>query len=200
MKFFAIILLSVFCYASSSSPAYALSVTDSVHNFAELGGSPCGYCHTVHNSLGGSGLMNPGFGGFPTITKVYSSATRVYKSTKAIVDVSDAPLCLACHDKTAVDANQPNLQKVKDRMDARPSINIGNAGTDLSNDHPVGFVFDPALSPTKIKTPVKAHVTFGPTRDQMWCSSCHNVHNNQFGNFLVMSNTGSALCLDCHIK
>lgn len=196
MKFITIILLSVVCYAASSRTAHADTVVNSVHNFADLGGSPCGYCHTVHNGLGGSGLMNPGFGAFPVITKVYSSATRVYKSTIANVNSSDAPLCLACHDQNTITAN-PNLAVAKGKLDSRPSAYIN---TDLSNDHPVGFVFDPSQSPANIKAPVKAHVTFGPTRNQMWCSSCHNVHDNQNGMFLVMSNAGSALCLDCHIR
>ena len=32
------------------------------------------------------------------------------------------------------------------------------------------------------------------------CASCHNPHNNSLGNFLRKANTGSAICLSCHIK
>jgi predicted CXXCH cytochrome family protein len=33
---------------------------------------------------------------------------------------------------------------------------------------------------------------------RLQCTACHNPHDNQFGNFLVMDNTASALCLACH--
>lgn len=188
----------LYCILSAAS-AYADSVVNSKHDFSGLGVTPCGYCHTVHSGLGGTGMLNPGFGTFPSITKVYSSATRVYKADIVSLNSSDAPLCLACHDQNTIAAN-PNLSVAKDRLDARTDFPRAYINTDLSNDHPVGFVFNPALSPTKIKSPIKAHVTFGPSRNQMWCSSCHNVHNNQYGSFLVASNNGSALCMDCHIK
>jgi len=38
---------------------------------------------------------------------------------------------------------------------------------------------------------------FGPTVE---CASCHNPHKTDNGSFLRRSNTGSALCLACHIK
>ncbi len=198
MKIVITILMSAACYASMPGVANADSVVGSKHDFSGFGVSPCGVCHTVHDGLGGRGLMNPGFGAFPSITKVYSSATKIYNADIASINRSDAPLCLACHDQATVNSNAALAtvnQKFIDRGD--PSVYIN---TDLSNDHPVGFDFDPSISPAKIKAPASAHVTFGPSRKQMWCSTCHNVHNNQFGNFLVMSNSGSALCLDCHIK
>jgi predicted CXXCH cytochrome family protein len=34
----------------------------------------------------------------------------------------------------------------------------------------------------------------------MWCSSCHDVHNNANAPFLNVANDGSALCLTCHVK
>jgi predicted CXXCH cytochrome family protein len=34
----------------------------------------------------------------------------------------------------------------------------------------------------------------------MQCTSCHNPHNDQFGKFLVMGNSASALCNTCHLK
>ena len=33
---------------------------------------------------------------------------------------------------------------------------------------------------------------------QLQCTSCHDPHNNQYGTFLVMANTASALCVQCH--
>ena len=198
MRIFTEALLSIVCFGILSGHADASSVLGSKHDFSSLGISPCGYCHSVHNALGGMGLINPGFGTFPSITKVYSTSTRIFNADIASINKSDAPLCLACHDQNSTNSN-PYFKIVKERFDIRGGTDI-YIGTDLSNDHPIGFTFDPSLSPAKIKEPVKAHVTYGPGGRQMWCSTCHDVHNNEFGNFLVMPNTGSALCLDCHIK
>ena len=183
-------------------PGAEAGLVGSKHDFSSLGGSPCGYCHSVHNSLGGTGLLNSDFGTFPSITKVYTSATRKLPSSYSIVNKSDARICLACHDLTNVvglAATKQEFVNVKQVLDARndPGIYIN---VDLSNDHPVGLVFDVTRNPKALKTPSKAHPTFGPQRNEMWCSSCHNVHDNTFGAFLVASNDGSALCLDCHIK
>jgi len=49
--------------------------------------------------------------------------------------------------------------------------------------------------PTKLST--KAVKVDSQSRLQ--CTSCHDPHNDQYGNFLVVANTdGSALCLVCH--
>ena len=173
----------------------------SLHDFSALGGAPCGYCHSVHNSLGGTGLLTPEFGTFPAITNVYSSVTRNIPINVNVVNTTDARICLACHDVTNVTTKaetQPDFAGIKSRLDARPG-QTAYVNVDLSNDHPVGFVYD-ATKDIELKVPQKTHVTFGPERNQMWCSTCHNVHNNQYGFFLVMNNDGSALCFDCHRK
>lgn len=145
--------------------------------------------------------MNSNFGNFPMVTNVYSSPTMNHKIDLNVVNRSDAPLCLACHDSASVAAKaptNPDFAEIKNRLDARTPQNA-YINVDLSNDHPVGFVYNPALDPN-LKTPTTAQTGFGPTINQMWCSTCHNVHNNANGKFLVMTNANSALCLDCHIK
>ncbi|MDA8084240.1 MAG: cytochrome c3 family protein [Nitrospiraceae bacterium] len=83
-----------------------------------------------------------------------------------------------------------------------------SSGADLRNDHPIGFVYNPAVDLqgglNVISNPVvQARMTL--TGNRVECSSCHDPHltNNAFptgNNFLVMSNAGSALCLVCHNK
>ena len=88
-------------------------------------------------------------------------------------------------------------------------------GTDLRNDHPVSIVYETAraATPTEFITQVangpKISVgssnpvpIFGATAATatVECASCHNPHNNSLGNFLRKANTGSAICLSCHIK
>ncbi|MDA8241065.1 MAG: cytochrome c3 family protein [Nitrospiraceae bacterium] len=84
---------------------------------------------------------------------------------------------------------------------------VGGGG-DLQNDHPIGFVYDNALAtadgglnpPASLNTALKSRMTV--TGNRMECSTCHDPHITNLGGnaFLVMSNTGSALCLQCHNK
>jgi predicted CXXCH cytochrome family protein len=95
-------------------------------------------------------------------------------------------------------------------------------GTDLRNDHPVAITYETAraATPSEFVTQVLngAKITVGATNPlplfappgaagpattanaTIECASCHGSHNNTLGNFLRKSNTGSAICLSCHIK
>jgi predicted CXXCH cytochrome family protein len=88
-------------------------------------------------------------------------------------------------------------------------------GTDLRNDHPVAIAYETAraATPTEFVTQVitGAKITVGTTNPvpiygttaanaTVECASCHNAHNNSLGNFLRRANTGSSICLSCHIK
>jgi predicted CXXCH cytochrome family protein len=88
-------------------------------------------------------------------------------------------------------------------------------GTDLRNDHPVTIIYETAraASPSEYVTQVVsgAKITVGTgnplplfgssaAKATMECASCHNAHNNTLGNFLRKSNSGSAICVTCHIK
>ena len=113
-------------------------------------------------------------------------------------------LCLSCHDGTiALGAIVSAPEEIRFQGGIRfmphgPS----RLGTDLSDDHPVSFVYDgnlaqartgladPALLPPAIKL---------DNNGQMQCTACHDPHNDAFGNFLVMSNQSSALCTACHM-
>jgi len=88
-------------------------------------------------------------------------------------------------------------------------------GTDLRNDHPVAIIYETAratkptefvtqvVSGTKITTggvsPLPLYGT-SAANATVECASCHNAHNNSLGNFLRKANTGSGMCLSCHIK
>jgi len=179
----------------SLSSAHA-GLVGSKHDFSQLGGYACAYCHSVHSAVGGIG--RPAYmGPLPQITKIYSSATIAHRPTLDSVNKSDAPLCLTCHDGTnVVNLGKPALAA----LIVGTRVDLNSDGKGLSNDHPVGFVYNAALN-TSLKIPTgNIHVTFGPERNEMWCASCHNPHNNTYPPFLAVSNDGSALCLECHIK
>ena len=113
--------------------------------------------------------------------------------------------------------------------DADGKIDDPYNGTNLTDDHPIGFSYDSVLGePGKsanLRTLADAKANklrfFGPSGDRVECSSCHNPHV-YYGSylnggaryaipgatqpyldrtpFLVRDNNGSALCLGCHIK
>lgn len=88
-------------------------------------------------------------------------------------------------------------------------------GTDLRNDHPVAIVYETARAATAAEFVTQVvngpRITVGAVNPvpifgssaataTVECASCHNPHNNSLGNFLRKANTGSAICLSCHIK
>ncbi len=166
-------------------------------------GQICVYCHTPHGAtaVGVAPLWNRS--GTYTINSIYSSNTLNANITTSAVQNSDAPLCLSCHSGTAL-AGTLNNPPNNSTGFAAPTGNLAGTskdiGLDLNNDHPIGFVFA-ASATDEIQAPTYAKVNFGAASNEMWCSSCHDVHGGTAGTpFLVVSNSGSALCLDCHMK
>lgn len=123
-------------------------------------------------------------------------------------------LCLSCHDGTVT---QAAFYQVTSGMGGAGSFTAPNIGTDgLANDHPVDFIYSVALATTDggVKSPTEGasvRVPYVGTpalplyKDQltdvsgrMECATCHNPHNDTNGEFLRMTNNGSALCLNCH--
>jgi predicted CXXCH cytochrome family protein len=105
---------------------------------------------------------------------------------------------------------------------SNPGSNPSNVtGMDFTNMHPVGSTY-PAIGapssdmnaalPTPNSYPAGGYSMGGlgivnldqgktpGTYDTIACSTCHNPHDDTYQPFLVMSNAGSGLCLQCHIK
>jgi predicted CXXCH cytochrome family protein len=163
----------------------------------------CVYCHTPHGGLTGgfAPLWNRNNGANPT--GFYDSSTMDATTNNAGILTSDALLCMSCHDGASLTSalrNPPNSGG------AVPGVNIvgaANLGLDMTNDHPIGFVYSTAsATDTEIRAvPTNSlNVSYGAANNEMWCSSCHDVHDNTDAPFLAMDNAGSALCLSCHIK
>lgn len=183
------------------------AITGSAHDFSGFtssNGQICLPCHAPHN---GVNVANA-----PLWNHEVSTATYTLYSSPTLDAIPGQPagiskLCLSCHDGTvAVDSfgGQPGSFFMTSN---------DNLGTDLSDDHPISFIYDPALAlddgglydPT-----VQASGVPGATgtidQDMLFaasleCASCHDVHNaNNFNNLLVKPNGGSSLCLTCHNK
>ena len=172
----------------------SISSPGSVHATAES--DVCIFCHTPHNAGGDGPLWNHAMSA--AAYTPYSSATL-----KAVVGqpTGASKLCLSCHDGTValgmVNSRGTAITMNSATMPSGPS----NLGTDLSADHPVSFTYNSALVTAngQLNDP---NTLVGDVRldrsGQLQCTSCHDPHNNQYGNFMVMDNTGAALCLTCH--
>lgn len=203
------------------------SVLSSPHNLSASGSfNPlffaeelrvCIFCHAPHNAqpIGDQdGIPAPLWNrNLPTDTGYtpYGQGSTTLKANVSPVPTGASRLCLSCHDgsialnsyripQKEVDANaDPTAVKV-----FLPANRPSNLSKDLSNDHPISFLYDdnlvnlkkgelaaPAALPAEVKLDQAGNLQ---------CTTCHDPHNNEFGKFLVMSNsgTGSPLCATCH--
>ena len=155
----------------------------------------CVFCHTPHNAKPTRALWNRDL---PPITyQLYASSTL-----QATVNqpTGSSRLCLSCHDGVLAMSNLRRPPRgVSLKLGAMTGKNV--LGTDLSDDHPVSFVYDAALA---VKRPeladpssLPAHIRLDPNK-QMQCTSCHNPHEDRRPKFLRMDDSNGALCLTCH--
>ena len=202
----------------------AAGVKDTKHNFSSPIASPnayffgtqqvCVFCHAVHNA-------DPAYS--PLWNHETDGATSYNMYTSDTMDMlqSASPhegslICLSCHDGTIAVNSLNNVPGPEGAglygapggsgLDGSGKIATSShafVGTDLRDDHPVGLLYDATRD-------VNFHPKVGNSQnypdkllDQglyVECTSCHNPHDNTFSNFLAESNSGSALCLRCHIQ
>jgi len=198
-----VILAGLMVFATM--PAAAV-ISGSAHDFSGAGwnssGEICIVCHTPHNAAAAAGpLWNH--------EETATASFTLYTSTTLNATMSQpsgiSKLCLGCHDGTVAVDNFGGTTTGTQTIDL---INAAaEVGTDLSNDHPVSFTYDTALSGAdgSLTDPVDAAGSgltglelFG---GQLECATCHDVHNEPgIASLLRVSNAGSALCLTCHTK
>lgn len=189
-----------------SALAAGPGLRQSKHNLAlanparSIGGGEsdlCKFCHTPHGSPSQKALWNHADSGATYIP--YSSSTM-----KAVVGqpTGDSKLCLSCHDGTVAlgTLHKQKLNSPTRIASARMSPGRSVIGTDLSDDHPISFNYDAALTAgAELRDPsvLNNRVRLDASR-QVQCTSCHDAHNDKFGKFLVVDNFASGLCLTCH--
>lgn len=207
-------------FAAPPGMAAIGTIVGSKHDFSATGPNAtykgagtqvCVYCHAPHNAA----AINAPLWNHAQSVATYTLYTSAISSTLNATTGQPgqvSKLCLSCHDGTvAVDSfgGATGLKMVT----GSPLI-----GTDLSNDHPVGFTYDTALSTTDggLKDPATASVTIGTANTglinakmlfggKMECASCHDVHNSTAGTaveskLVRITTAGSALCIACHNK
>lgn len=173
----------------------------------------CVFCHTPHNPAQDVPLWNrtnPAAAGWTMYASPTISATATTKLATGTFDADSISLfCMSCHDGvTALGAMHNVPVTGADALPVLAGGNSANLGTDLSNDHPVGFNYNTAATedPTGLvakataNTALGGNAFFGTTGNNIECASCHKVHDPANAPFLRIANTGSALCLACHSK
>ena len=163
----------------------------------------CVFCHTPHAAMPDAPLWNHTLSSGQTYTPYGSTtldATPDQPTGKSI-------LCLACHDGTVALgalANPPTGETL-DAILTSPlnPAERGYLGTDLSDDHPISFIYDATLmvndgelfDPTSIGLPLD-----GASSDRVECTTCHDPHEATNTPFLRVSSLNGAICTSCHNK
>lgn len=188
----------------------------------------CVFCHTPHNARVNVPLWNRQEPAGTTYT-TYSSATLDgARDTLTATSSNVSMLCLSCHDGTislgAIVNNYPAGSLARGanptmqgnvRTDAPIGALLPTAptmlGTDLSNDHPIAITYVDDITGADLRSASGGKVSYTPAGgseivcplydDKVECASCHAVHGGTGAEpFLRGSNTGSNLCLTCHLK
>ncbi len=176
--------------------SHNLSVTGSPVSSTEQ--DACHFCHTPHNSdVNTKPLWNHQLSLQPYT--VYTSST--YNGGPGTPGAGSSKLCLSCHDGTiALGQTVTTTIPTSGSMSAHAVL-----GTNLANDHPVGFrpVDDGQLAAGLTQNPpVSKDPAVKLPGGRVECTSCHDPHTQNIdaaaGKFLVRSNSGGALCLACH--
>lgn len=183
------------------------SVVNSFHDLSARGVGPvravheneiCIFCHAPHNNAPQTPLWNRE--NWRTHYRIYESST-----TDARIDQPSGPskMCLSCHDGTMALGNVLSRPASEPIVTTFRTMPPGNADltTDLSDDHPIGFRYDRALSNAdpQIRAPevVSSLLPMG-SHGEVHCTTCHDPHNNELGNFLRVTDQMSAICISCH--
>jgi len=192
------------------SPAAVARIADTKHNLSVSGPGPikstteeeiCIFCHAPHNARRDVPYLWNRFDSTANYT-TYQSST-LYATVGQPTGASK--LCLSCHDGTIALGALVSRPVEVPFVGGLRFIPEGptRLGTDLSDDHPVSFVYDDALvalrgelaSPSTLLNEVKLDAS-----GEMQCTACHNPHDNPYGKFLVKPNNFADICVTCHIR
>lgn len=197
-------ILNLLFFILFSSIIFAQGVSQSRHNLSASGpgsvkstaeSDVCMFCHTSHAASPKAPMWNRKQSG--KIYTLYDSSTLDAKPGQPD---GNSILCLSCHDGTVALGN--TLKNPKSMSFAHSMTKRGNLGTDLSDDHPISFIYDSQLASKdgEIKNPLALEVNVLDREKKLQCTSCHDSHQDLEGNFLKRSNEFSNLCFSCHDK
>ena len=208
-------------FGATTAQAAIGSIVASKHDFSATGPNAtykgtttqvCVYCHAPHNT--GATLLWNRAANAATYTLYNSTVSSTMNATTGQPGAV-SKLCLSCHDGTVA------IDSFGGATGTKLVTGTPNLGSDLSNDHPIGFAYnaalvtaDPGLRAVSTAATIGAG-NLGTIESKMLfgaagaatveCASCHDVHNSTSGTqveakLLKITTVGSALCTTCHIK
>ncbi len=211
-----ILVLAAILTLVMAGAAFA-GVSGTLHDLSGGTGQICVACHTPHGAQSSSNgpLWNRNYDNSATTYTTYTN-TGTFDMGPVVGLGPQSLACLSCHDGTASQlVNYPGPGAANSNYDlTSTSFNNQNnnslINTDLTDDHPVGFVYNPGADaqvnnfPTAVNG-VIANVfpLYGASNNTFECATCHDVHNIAHPArdpvyFLRTSNNQSALCGACH--
>ncbi len=184
------------------------AISGSDHDFsgqAWSGGTICQPCHAPHDGPNASSLgllWNHEVPSYANYT-LYEGAT----SNDGFAGLDrDSQACMSCHDGSIALDSFGGTTNGTQFIGASKQIGAGTG--DLSNDHPIGAVAVYDVTSTSLTPDPKANgvrirsmTVAGQAESVVSCASCHSVHNKaSLPQLLRVTNSGSQLCLACHVK
>ncbi|MDH5648170.1 MAG: hypothetical protein OEY67_00825 [Gammaproteobacteria bacterium] len=187
----------------------ASDVTNTRHNLSVSGPGTvksttvtqiCVFCHTPHAAMADAPLWNHTLPSGQTYT-IYSSTTLDASPGQP---TGKSVLCLACHDGTVALgalANPPTGETLDAILQSPMNpAERGYLGTDLSDDHPISFVYDSGLVGTDTELVDPASIGLPLDGSNLECTTCHDPHEADTKPFLRQSTVNGTLCTSCHNK
>ena len=170
----------------------------------------CIYCHTPHNSVVGAAPLWNRNDSLETFDMYDQNNSTTLGMTVALVPDPFSAACLSCHDGVTALDSMVNTPYGYVTAATNNVTTWGSLSNDLTNDHPISIEYDVSKDAAFVAIGTGAvgglplfpgTATAGTTANQVECASCHDVHDQTtYFPFLRMSNDGSALCLNCHVK
>lgn len=197
------LMIVAMAWITATVASAGMSIVDSPHNLSVTGPGDvhalsedriCIFCHTPHRSRSSAPLWNRNDSTASYIP--YDSATLDADPGQP---TGSSKLCLSCHDGTIALGQLVSTLSLIQMGGGVTTMPPGEGliGTDLSDDHPISFqvvLGNPELSPPSAWGEDMQVDALG----EFQCTTCHDPHDNAFGNFLPMDNTEGAMCLVCH--
>ncbi|MFC1483461.1 cytochrome c3 family protein [Candidatus Neomarinimicrobiota bacterium] len=177
---------------------------------AETEDEVCVFCHTPHSAAIYNQLWNREAAGAPSYTLYTSSRLTAAGYPTPSQPGEKSQLCMSCHDGTIALGSVYNIPgaglagtiTMASDVTTMPTDAPGYIGTDLTDDHPVGYEYDPTSDPDLITRawPWPGPVMLDPNNASgtVECYTCHNVHDNSNQPFLHLPEAD--LCIECHSK
>lgn len=205
MKKILILTVAIVLVAAGSSFAVVSGSKHDLSGWAGSSLSACQYCHTPHlgtnAAVNGAPLWNRSLAANGSWT-LYNSGGTTLGGTQINNPGPNSRTCLSCHDGTVAVGtvlvgvnNTVTKAGVTDASGKLNDTTYSDLTTDLSNEHPIGFVFVAGRGGVpSIPSPYKLY-----TGNTFECASCHDPHDTNASNSVqFIRGSMSTICTDCH--